>query len=278
MPQEPAAAVVVETAAATAKPPRPRLRELLSAARTRRMLGLLALIVVAAIVCARLGAWQIDRAFERADAAAAAEAALLSDAPPESLTEVLTPGAHVMGTMVGHPMEVTGTFDESGQYLVPDRVVDGEAGYLVVTPLEVASTGAWLAVVRGWSPDTDVPAAPTGTVTVTGSITAGEAYEPLALPAGQTDSISPAYFAGVWGLPIYNAYLVPDAAATAGLGGLGVVPAPQLDGGTGVDLRNLAYAIEWYVFGAFALVVWYRLVREEALMRREDTVAGAEPA
>ena len=235
------------------------------------MLGVAALIVIAAVVCANLGAWQIERAFERADAARAAEAALLSDAPPVPLPELLEPGAHVMGVMVGQPVEVTGEFDPSGEFLVPDRTVDGESGYLVVTPLKVAADGAWLAVVRGWSAGSDVPAAPSGAITLTGAVTAGEAFEPSALPPGQVDSISPAYFAGVWGLPIYNAYFVPNPAVTDGeeAGALRVVPAPQLDGGTGVDLRNLAYAVEWYLFGAFALLVWYRLVRDEALARRD---------
>ncbi|WP_284250928.1 SURF1 family protein [Litorihabitans aurantiacus] len=243
------------------------------------MLGLLALIVVAALVCIRLGAWQIDRAFERADAARDAAEAALSDAPPRPLTDALEPGAHVMGSLVGHPLAVTGTFDPAGQQLVPGRVVDGETGYLVVTPLRVEATGAWLAVVRGWSAGTDdVPPAPGGTVTVTGAVTAGEAFENAALPPGQVDSISPAYFAGTWGLPIYNAYLVPNEASTAGLGGLVAVPAPSLDGGGGVDIRNLAYAIEWYVFGAFALLVWYRLVRDEALARREDAEVDAAGA
>ncbi|WP_158277151.1 SURF1 family protein [Serinibacter arcticus] len=259
---------------------RPGLRELREAALTPRMLGILALIVAAAIVCANLGAWQIDRAFERADAARAAEAAALSDAAPDALTEVLEPGAHVMGAMVGHPYEVTGTFDPAGEVLVPDRLVDGESGYLVVTPLRVDGTDAWLAVVRGWSASAEgLPPAPPEPVTLTGAITAGEAFENLALPAGQVDSISPAYFAGTWGLPIYNAYLVPDAESTAALGGLAVVPAPSLDGGTGVDLRNLAYAVQWYVFGGFALFVWYRLVRDDVLARREDAQAAlAAPA
>ena len=47
---------------------------MLSAARLPRMLGLLALLVVAAVVCVRLGAWQIDRAYATSQAAAEAQA------------------------------------------------------------------------------------------------------------------------------------------------------------------------------------------------------------
>lgn len=266
------------TQAAAPAPARRRVRipfqELVAAARTPRMLGLLALIVVAAVVCVRLGAWQIDRAFERADVARQAEEAAAAEAGPTPLGDMLDPGAHVMGAMVGQPVEAVGTFDPEQEVLVPGRLVAGEQGYLVVTPLRVASDDAWLPVVRGWvAQPTDVAPAPDGEVRVAGAVTAGEAWEPEALPAGQVDSISPAYFAGVWGTPIFNAYLVqsdPDPAAAGMVG----VPLPSLDGG-GVDIRNLAYAIEWYVFGAFALLVWYRLVREEALVRREDAEAAA---
>lgn len=274
--------VVEQPEQSARKPPQPRLHELLAAARTRRMLGVLAIIVVAAVVCARLGAWQIERAFERADAARAAEAAQLSDAAPVPLPDLLEPAAHVMGVMVGQPVEVTGVFDPAGQVLVPDRIVDGESGFLVVTPLQVTDTGAWLAVVRGWTAEAgEAPAAPSGSVTLTGAVTAGESFEPAVLPQGQVNSISPAYFAGVWGLPIYNAYFVPgDAVQDPGAAGgvLRAVPTPQLDGGSGVDLRNLAYAVEWYIFGAFALLVWYRLVRDEALTRREEQDAGGADA
>lgn len=251
------------------KPPRPSWRELLAAAGTRRMLGLLALLVVAAVVCARLGAWQIDRAFERAEAARASEEAATSGADPVPLASVLEPGAHLMGVHVGVPVTVTGTYEPQEEVLVPGRVVDGQEGYLVVTPLRTDDPDSpWLAVVRGFVTDpADVPAAPDGELTLVGGLDAGEAYVPRAgLAAGELGSISPAYFAGEWGLPIYNAYLVlTDADAP-----METVPRPTLDDGGGVDLRNLAYAVEWYVFGAFALVVWYRLVRDEALARRED--------
>ena len=234
------------------------------------MLGLLALLVVAAVVCANLGAWQIGRAFERADAARAAEEAVITNADPQALTDLLEPGAHVMGTMVGAPVEVTGAFESELELLVPDRVVDGEAGFLVVTGFRVSGTQALLPVVRGWVATADnAPSPPDGEITLVGAVAPGESYEAASLPSGQVNSISPAFFAGIWGTPIYNAYLVERGASQ----GLVTVPRPQLDGGTGVDIRNLAYAVEWYVFGGFALFVWYRLVRDEAQVRREEAEA-----
>lgn len=244
---------------------RPTWREWWAAAKTPRMLGVLALLVVACVVCVRLGAWQIDRAFERAEAARQAESLELAQSDAVPMGEVLGPGEHVLGTMLGIPVTVTGSYVPEYDFLVPERVVNGEGGYLVVSALQT-DDGAWLPVVRGFVTDpADVAQAPDGEVSLLGSIGSGEGYVPQELPPGQLSSISPALFAGVWGTPIYNAYLVLAQAD----GEMTTVPRPELDG-QGVDLRNLGYAIEWFVFGAFALWVWYRLVRDEARNLRDD--------
>jgi hypothetical protein len=42
-------------------------------------------------------------------------------------------------------------------------------------------------------------------------------------------------------------------------------------------LRNILYAIEWWVFGGFAVFLWWRWVRDE-LDRARDGAATGEPA
>lgn len=245
-------------------PTRPSWREILAAARTRRMLGLFALLVVAAVVCVRLGAWQIDRAFTTAEASRQAQQAELAHTSAVPLADVLQPGAHLMGADVGRPVSVSGQFVADREVLIPDRAAGATQGYLVLTPF-VTDDGAWLPVVRGLATDpADVPAAPSGPQELLGSLAASEAYRPAVLPAGQQPSISSGYFAGVWGTPIYNAYLVQADSPQP----LIALPRPELDADSGASLRNLAYAAEWFVFGGFALVVWYRLLRDEALERR----------
>lgn len=258
-------------------PPRVSWRDWWSAAKTPRMLGALVLLVAAALVCVRLGDWQIDRAFERAEATRAAEELELAQADARPLSDLIAPGEHVLGSQVGLPATVTGHYDTERQLLVPDRVVDGERGYLVVTAFRATVAGdeaeeqVWLPVVRGFVTDpADARAPATGDVTLLGGLGVGEAYLPQNLPDGQISSVSPAYFANDWGLPIYNAYLVLAQAD----GDMTTVPRPEVDEGSGgLELRNLAYAIEWYVFGGFALFVWYRLVRDEARHRLEDAQA-----
>ena len=47
-------------------------------------------------------------------------------------------------------------------------------------------------------------------------------------------------------------------------GGPAQLPRPTIEGGTGLNLQNLFYALQWWVFGGFAVLLWVRLVRDEA--------------
>jgi hypothetical protein len=56
--------------------------------------------------------------------------------------------------------------------------------------------------------------------------------------------------------------------------GAGSAPAPaQLPAGEpGLALRNLSYAVQWWLFAAFGLFFWYRLVRDDHRGRLTGTV------
>ena len=230
----------------------------LRAARTPRMLLILALLLVVAAVCARLGMWQLDRAQLRGDAAAAVRAAELASRPPEQLEAVLSPRTPFTGDLVGVPVVVTGTFG-TDELLVPGRVLGDDVGFLVLTPL-TTDDDAVLAVVRGWVADAASPA-PAGPVRVTGYLQAGEAAgDPV--PEGQIDAVSPAELVNRWGGPIYTGYLVVSAIEPA-QSGVALLPPPTAQG-TGASLTNLAYALQWWIFGALAVLLWVRMVRDAA--------------
>ncbi|WP_230685068.1 hypothetical protein [Cellulomonas sp. JZ18] len=42
---------------------------------------------------------------------------------------------------------------------------------------------------------------------------------------------------------------------------------PPTRAGTGLNVQNLAYAAQWWIFGLFAVGLWWRLVRDEAAGR-----------
>lgn len=264
------APVVPTDRVAPADPPPTLLR----VARTPRMIGLLVLFLAAAAVCGRLGAWQLERAEIRGASAQAARLAEIEAQPPVPIEDVLAPQTTFDGALVGRRVEADGVYEADGQLLVVDRALDGRTGYLVLTPLRVSSAddaadGAVLPVVRGWvesASDTGLLAVPEGPVTVTGYLQASEDSGAAhgALAAGTTDSISSAELLGVWGGPIWTGYAVLTDATPAQAAGIELLPPPTRSG-TGLNIQNLAYAAQWWIFGGFAVFLWVRLLKDEVL-------------
>lgn len=258
---------------------------MLAVALRPRMLVLLVVFLAAAAVCARLGVWQLDRAQARGDLAAAHAAVELASHGPESLGALLEPQTTFPGDLVGRQAWVEGEYDASGQLLVAGRAHDGQDGFLVLTPMRVSEDGtggeSWadlsgapiLPVVRGWlgvdeagnpAATADELAPPEGTVRLTGYLQASEAKGYAQLPAGQTDSISSASLANDWGGPIYAGYAVAISSDPAQDAALALLDRPSIEGGDGLNLQNLFYALQWWIFGAFAVALWLRTVRDEA--------------
>lgn len=241
-------------------------------ARSPRMLGILLVLLAIAAVCARLGVWQLDRAQESARQAEAVEVAQAADAVP--LADVLAPQATFTGAADRRLVVAQGRFGED-EVLVPGREREGTRGLLVVTPFVVDGTGATLAVVRGWvaeAGDAAALPAPAGEATVTGVLQVGEpAHDDVDLPADQVAAVSPAALVNRWGGPIYTGYLLLTDVEPA-QGDLLAAPLPEPPAGAW-DLQNLAYAAQWWIFGAFAIALWVRLVRDEA---RRTAAEGAD--
>lgn len=252
-----------------------------SVARTPRMIGLLVVFLAVAAVCGRLGAWQLDRAEVRGAAAQERRLAEIEAQAPVPIEDLIAPQTTFDGALVGRSVEVTGTYEADGQLLVTDRALDGRTGSLVLTPLRVASDdpdadGAVLPVVRGWVAGEDpadldaallaVLAVPEGTVTVTGYLqgSEGSGLPPGDVPAGTTDSISSAELLGEWGGPIWTGYAVLTSSDPAQDAGIALLP-PPTRAGTGLNIQNLGYAAQWFVFGGFAVFLWIRLLKDEVL-------------
>jgi cytochrome oxidase assembly protein ShyY1 len=254
------------------------------AATTPRMLGLLLVFLAIAAVCTRLGVWQLDRAVERSQINEAARVAQQERVPATPLGDLLAPQSTFPGDLVGTKARATGRFDGE-TLLVPGRVgPTGEVGYLVLDRFVVtddgaadggpAAAGGILPVVRGWVADPVAPEPSPDEVTVQGFLQAGESFERADLPAGQVAAIAPGQLVNLWGGPAYTGYLVVSDPVDAGIDQL---PPPTLPGG-GLNLQNLAYALQWWIFGGFAVLLWSRLVRDEARAEAEEQLDAQEPA
>lgn len=243
-----------------------------------RWLVLLAVVLIAATGMAALGQWQLDRARERgADAVRERQSA-----PPADLTTLLGPRATFPGDLVDRPVVVTGTLDPAHRLLVTDRAgAGGEPGSRVLEPL-VLDDGSAVPVVLGRIATTDPAAADalladadagggTGTgpgrgpVTVRGILRPAEPAPDRApgaagrLPAGTLDAVDVTALVQRWPYPLYTGFVIA-ADPMPGLERVDTVA----DTSTGFALQNLSYALQWWLFAAFGLFLWWRLVRDDA--------------
>ena len=216
-------------------------------------LGAATVALVLVGIAAMLGYWQWDAWQERRSA----EARDLTELTPQPLTDVMGSDDPFPGNDIGRPVEVEGTWLDGG-FWVSDRELDGADGFWAVSPLQVGD--AAVLVVRGWAaePSDDLLDA-SGSGAVTGWLQPPEGG--LVTDDDATDDVFPeirvADAAQRVDVDLYSAYVVadpertPSALAPAELESL---PSP----GRFTAVRNLLYAVEWWVFGAFAAFIWWR--------------------
>jgi hypothetical protein len=119
-------------------------------------------------------------------------------------------------------------------------------------------------------------------MTVSGVLQAPEAAEPggSAPTAGTLAAADTADLVNRWGGPIYNVLVVASTGEPASAERLALAPVPPTpaDDGGGLGLRNAAYALQWWLFGAFALLLWWRMVRQDALEQVDGRAGRGEPS
>ncbi|WP_344775694.1 SURF1 family protein [Nocardioides panacisoli] len=250
-----------------------------------RLLGahLLALVCVSAAV--GLGVWQLHAWHVHREAAQRD----LTGAAPVPIDDLIGPDDPFPGDQVGRPVTIRGSWVGAGTVLVSDRTdTSGDRGLWVVTPLTNGGTdAAAVPVVRGWVPaGTDAAAVPpaTGDAEVVGWLQPADSGG--AADADPSDDVLPALRTADLvqrvHQDLYDGYVVAEQ-PTSGLQPAMLDRLP--DTGTFTALRNFLYALEWWVFGGFALFLWWRHVTEvtaeeaaiEAAARssQEDDVASA---
>ncbi|MEO5608795.1 MAG: SURF1 family protein [Ornithinibacter sp.] len=230
-----------------------------------RFLGLFGLCVVIAIAFGQLGRWQLGVAEDSASREALESARALT---PAELSSVLQPHAAFPGELSTRPVTATGSYAGAGQVLVPDRFLDGVRGLWVITPFVVDSTRATLPVLRGFVQDPGgAGAPPTGTLTITGALAPGESPSDAPLPQGQIGSVDLSLLVNSWPGDLYNAFVFLSAEVPSTGTQLTKVPTPVAP--TGLKWRNAAYALQWWIFAAFAFWMWWRMVRDSAREERE---------
>lgn len=220
-----------------------------------RWLGLLAVAGVIAGVMVGLGVWQLDVYRSKTAEATAARAAQ----PAVPLDSLMSIDEGLAGKAVGRQVSVSGRWAAGAdQVFVADRVDGERTGYWVVTPLLVSPASGVL-VVRGWVPTPSSPV-PTGDAAVTGTILASEAQDSSAAAAkGRVlPSLRIPTIVGMVDYRLYDAFVVLSSSTPPAGTAVAVQPPPPPTDHAG--LRNIAYAVQWWIFAAFVLFMWWRML------------------
>ncbi|MBB2909845.1 cytochrome oxidase assembly protein ShyY1 [Streptosporangium becharense] len=240
-----------------------------------RLVALHLLAIGALVVCGLLGRWQLG-VFEESGRPHA-----VLDPAPVAVSTLSQPGRHLTADAVSRQVTAEGTFDAAKQLLVAER----DGGLWLLTPLDLGD-GTQIPVVRGWVPAAGDPATavPEGRVTVTGRLRPSESTDSVQrrvrqLPPGQVLTVSSAELINLWpGTKLRNGFVVATAQSPAPVvAARPVNVSPPTESGV-LTWRNLAYAAQWWIFGLFAVFMWWHFVRDALRGRAQERDPDPEPA
>lgn len=242
-------------------------------ARRPRWIAALVLALGVAGAFAALGQWQLERSL-----AATAEDTRDTETPV-ALESVAEPQQVMTSEASGRLVTVRGAWVTGDDVVVTGRLSGddgsgsaGEPGDWVVRHL-VTEGGASLAVAVGYGEvGAGIPRLPSGDAELTGRYVPSESPQLSDFEEGERTAIAVAELINLWAEvdTVYSGYLVLDEAPS----GLSTIAAPPPELPTELSVLNLFYAIEWVIFGGFAVYLWWRLVRDE----QEKEQAGAAEA
>ncbi len=251
-----------------------------------RWLLYLVLAVIFAVAAVLLGQWQYGRHEAKVERRDTIETNYAAD--PVSLLSVLDgPDETFESSDDWTRVQVTGRYRPEDELLVRNRPYRSVFGYEVLVPFEVdglGAAGADLLVNRGWVENArnaatlpDVPAPPTGDVTITGWLRPSEEDLGRDLPAGQLASINLDRAQDALGVGLFGAYLALES--EAGDTPVRTRPAAADPPDTGLGV-NFAYALQWWLFSPIGIVLVVVMARRESRDKADadpDTPARPTP-
>ena len=213
------------------------------------------LVLMAAAVL--LGIWQLG-VWEDHRTAASTDR---THATPVPLAKAIGTDEAFPSDAVGRPVELGGTWLSDDAVLISGREQGGATGYWMVVPLTVDGTDSAMPVVLGWLADVgDQPPAPQGHADLTAWLQPSMADDGTASGAGDVlSTLQTSELTQLVDQDLYDGYAV----AKGGQAGLAQAELPKLpDAGWSTSVRNLLYGLQWWVFGAFAVLMWWRWLTE----------------
>ena len=248
---------------------------------SRRWLLLLLTVLVLAYACLLLGRWQ----WHRLDSKKTGNAIIRTNqsSSPVPVNQVLRHGVDPPDSAQYAVVSATGTYDPSKTVIVRYQTRDGNAGVDVVVPL-MTDSGTALLVDRGWfatsnqglTDASQVPAPPSGRVTVTGWVRQNAGGSSAEVVNASARAISSTQIEPAIGVPTYGGFVQLLSETPK--------PATPLTKADPPDLSNgphFFYALQWWFFGILALFGYGYLVWEEVTgrgaLRRAQQPAKKRP-
>jgi cytochrome oxidase assembly protein ShyY1 len=218
------------------------------------LLGLHALAVAAVGFCVVMGLWQLG--IYEGRQGDAQDGARRSVVP---LADVWGPGEAFTSDLKDKRVSVEGRFADDDL-----RVTRDGGSTWLVTPFVIGDDA--LLVVRGEGERAPASDATELDVVLEPSESGGRALG----PNRTTDAISVPALINDLPQRLYSGYGIALTDT-----GLPLVDPPDPEVSWTIGLRNLAYALQWWVFAAFALFMWWNMAGENVAMRRAEAEAEA---
>lgn len=226
---------------------------------TPGLIGLHVFAIAAVVVCVFMGLWQAG-VYDARQEHEQADKRAVPTVPLAGLWDADDP---FTATLNHRPVTIEGRFGPADEQVwVTAKQQDGRDGAWLLAPLLVGDGDDALMIVRGWAPEPgDLPAVPSGAVTFDAVLEPGEGTAAAFDDRDRTiGSVRIPALLNVLPHDLYSGYAVSTDASVAG--GLDLVPPPAPGVSWTVGLKNLAYAVQWWVFGLFAAFMWWRMATE----------------
>ena len=236
-------------------------------ARRPKWIAALFLALGVASIFGLLGQWQLDRSIEQGTII---ERNTETVVPLESLA---TPQSVITSEASGRMVSVECRFVEGDDVVLDNRrTLQGVGQWLVRHCM--TEQGNSLAVAVGFAPSgVSANTLPATTGGIVGRYVPTESPQQSDFVAGEISAVAVPELLNLWADPgpVYGGYLVLSE-APEGLSTIGT-EAPPTE--SQLNWLNLFYALQWVIFGLFALYLWWRLVRDEWEREAENASSPA---
>lgn len=224
------------------------------------LIGLHVFAVAAIVFCVVMGLWQAGAYDNRQEH----EQADKRSVPTVPLEGLWGPDESFTSTLNHRPVTLEGTFAPTDQQVwVTGKTQGDRKGAWLLAPVLVSGEDTALLMVRGWAREPgELPPVPQGPVTLEAVLEPGESSGDTFDPETRTiGSVRIPSLLNVLPYDLYSGFAISTDEPSSG--GLELVPPPVAGDVPWTEgLRNLAYALQWWVFGLFAAFMWWRMTTE----------------